>query len=112
MRIKSQDMYSANIHPGPCLLRAMKTLPTMNTRIQTALFIALTLVAGCATKKPAPANYVFFPSPPDEPRIQYLMSYGSEADLGGPSKFTQFVAGEEKVLRPIWKPYGVAINDG
>ena len=40
------------------------------------------------------------------------MSYGSEAELGGGSKFSQFLAGEERVERPIYKPYGVAINQG
>src|SRR5437762_2085921 len=72
----------------------------------------LALVAGCATQKPAPKNYLFFPTPPDEPRVQYLMSYGSESDLGTSSKFSSFVVGEEKVFRPIWKPYGLAINQG
>jgi DNA-binding beta-propeller fold protein YncE len=76
------------------------------------MIAALALAAGCATKKPVPQNYVVFPPPPDEPRIQYLMSYGSEADLGGPGKFSTFLTGEEKVARPIWKPYGIAIRQG
>jgi len=69
-------------------------------------------LCGCATKKPVPQNYTFFPPPPDEPRIQYLMSFGSESELGGGSKFNQFLAGEEKVVRPIYKPYGIAIRKG
>ena len=43
----------------------------------------LALLAGCATKKPVQKNYLFFPAAPDEPRIQYLMSFGAESDLGG-----------------------------
>ena len=74
--------------------------------------ITIWLAAGCASKKPGPVNYYFFPPAPDEPRIQYLMSYGSESDLGSPSAFSSFVVGEEKVYRPIWKPYGLAINQG
>jgi DNA-binding beta-propeller fold protein YncE len=70
------------------------------------------VLAGCATKKPAPQNYTMYPGPPDEPRIQYLMSYGSENDLGGPSKFNSFLTGQDKVLKPIWKPYGLAIKGG
>jgi DNA-binding beta-propeller fold protein YncE len=72
----------------------------------------LLLVAGCATKKPATNNFVMFPSPPDEPRIQYLMSYGSENDLGGASKLNQFLVGDEGLYKPIWKPYGVTIKEG
>ena len=72
----------------------------------------LGLAAGCATKKPSPSNYTVFPPPPDEPRIQYLMSFGSESDLGGPSKFSEFIVGAQREFRPIWKPYGVTIRDG
>jgi DNA-binding beta-propeller fold protein YncE len=72
----------------------------------------LAVASGCATKKPAARNYLVFPPPPEEPRIQYLMSYGNEIELGGSSKFTDFVVGREKVFRPIWKPYGIAIRRG
>lgn len=73
---------------------------------------AILVLAGCATHKPASKNYLLFPPAPDQPRIQYLMSYGSESDLGGGSKFSQFVAGAEKVYRPILKPYGLTIRNG
>jgi DNA-binding beta-propeller fold protein YncE len=75
------------------------------------VLLILCLVAGCATK-PLPKNYTVFPLPPDEPRIQYLMSFGAESDLGSPNKFNQFVVGSQREYRPIWKPYGVAIRDG
>src|SRR5262245_18066119 len=84
-----------------------------STRKLSLIAAALALcVAGCATKKPVKSNYVFFPPAPDQPRIQYLTSFGAESDLRTTSKFTQFVAGEEKVVRPIWKPYGVTIRNG
>jgi DNA-binding beta-propeller fold protein YncE len=72
----------------------------------------LGLAAGCASKKPIAKNYTFFPPPPDAPRIQYLMSYGSESDLGSRGRFQEFVVGKEKTFKPIWKPYGVAIHQG
>jgi DNA-binding beta-propeller fold protein YncE len=72
----------------------------------------LCLAAGCATKKPVTQNYTVYPAPPDEPRIQYLMSFGSESDLGGPSKFSEFIVGAQRETRPIWKPYGVTIRGG
>jgi DNA-binding beta-propeller fold protein YncE len=73
----------------------------------------LCLAAGCASgPKSKPQDYTFFPPPPDEPRIQYLMSFGSESDLGAKSKFSEFVVGEEKIHRPIWKPYGIAVRKG
>jgi DNA-binding beta-propeller fold protein YncE len=79
------------------------------TVIASAFFLAL---AGCATKKPSKTNYLFFPPAPDEPRIQYLMSFGAESDLHAANKFSEFVAGSEKAMRPIWKPYGVTVNRG
>jgi DNA-binding beta-propeller fold protein YncE len=87
-----------------------KTITTI--RIFASLTLVLSLASGCATKKPAPKNFIVFPAPPEEPRIQYLMSYGSETELGEGSRFANFVVGEEKVYRPIWKPYGLTIRDG
>src|SRR5215470_14641654 len=87
----------------------MRTLS--NPRFYSGLALVC-LVAGCATKKPAPKNYLMFPTPPDEPRIQYLMSYGSESDLGGPSKLDAFLVGERQIFRPITKPYGLTIKKG
>ncbi len=73
----------------------------------------LCLAAGCATKpKTAKQNYYFFPPAPDEPRIQFLTSFGQEADLGGASKFSDFVVGNQRVIRPILKPYGVTAGQG
>src|SRR5262245_31438237 len=87
--------------------------PMLNHRNGLACaFLAAVITAGCATKKPAPQNYIFFPPAPDEPRIQYLMSFGSEDELGTGGKFNEFVVGKEKVFRPIWKPYGVTMNQG
>jgi DNA-binding beta-propeller fold protein YncE len=89
----------------------MKTM--LNYRIiQFPAVMLLALLAGCATNKPASKNYLFFPPAPDEPRLQYLMSFGAESDLGGPNRFNEFVAGGEKIYRPIVKPYGLTIHNG
>jgi DNA-binding beta-propeller fold protein YncE len=89
----------------------MKTTPGYRI-IQSLAAAFLLIFSGCATKKPVPKNYLFFPAAPDEPRIQYLMSYGAESDLGEASKFSEFVAGGDKVYRPITKPYGLTIRNG
>lgn len=72
----------------------------------------LALFAGCATRSPVKQVHIFFPGPPDEPRIQYLTSFGSESDLGGRGWFLDFVLGADKFFRPIWKPYGVSATKG
>jgi DNA-binding beta-propeller fold protein YncE len=80
----------------------------MNLR---CLVLAL-LIGGCATKPTSKTEHIFFPPAPDEPRIQFLTAFGSERDLGEASKFADFVVGEEKIHRPIWKPYGIAVTKG
>lgn len=80
----------------------------------TVLALAvLGLIAGCATRGGKPKDYIFFPTPPNEPRIQYLTSFGSDHDLGGGgSAFSDFVLGREKAISPIYKPYGVTATPG
>ncbi len=69
--------------------------------------------AGCATKGPVKKqDFTFFPPAPDEPRIQFLTSISAESDLAGPSKFNKMIVGEERIVRPIWKPYGVTFTKG
>jgi DNA-binding beta-propeller fold protein YncE len=74
--------------------------------------LALWILGGCATTAPKDSEHVFFPPPPDEPRIQFLTAFGTEADLDEAGKFTDFVLGSDKITRPIWKPYGVAVTKG
>ncbi|MFC2116808.1 6-bladed beta-propeller [Bacteroidota bacterium] len=55
---------------------------------------------------------VFYPSPPDTARIQFLTRYGNSTDFTGEqSKFKTFVVGQEKAL-PIIKPYGLDVERG
>lgn len=77
----------------------------------SVLVIAIAMLAGCTTSKPA-KNFIVFPPPPDPPRIQYLFSFGSQTDLGGRGGLDEFIVGSEQVHRPIIKPYGVAIRKG
>ncbi len=71
-------------------------------------------VAGCASAPKAEQGYLFFPSPPEKPRIQFL-TWASGADQIEPQRgaFQDFVLGEQPtVQRAINKPYGVAVHDG
>jgi len=90
----------------------MKALEQITVHAKLVLATFLCLAAGCATKPVQKSEFTFFPPPPDEPRIQFLTGFGSETDLGGRGKFSSFVVGEERVFRPIWKPYGLAVTKG
>lgn len=53
---------------------------------------------------------VFYPSPPDSARIQFLTRYSNSSDLiGKQSNFKSFIVGQEKTL-PIVKPYGIDLS--
>jgi DNA-binding beta-propeller fold protein YncE len=82
-------------------------------RISRAAFGAagalLTLACAAPLKKPDAA--VFFPPPPELPRIQYLTSYSGMKDIEEQSSFNRFVVGEKQDVK-LDKPYGVAIHDG
>lgn len=87
-------------------------------RILTRIPLALCLIVilwGCATppKKPE-IGYIFFPPPPQTPRIQFLASFSKAEDFV-PSKrgFADFIVGKKKQSKDtVIKPYGVAIKDG
>jgi DNA-binding beta-propeller fold protein YncE len=79
---------------------------------QGCAVLILGMAAGCTTAPKTPTTHIFFPPPPDDPRIQFLMSFSSESDLGSAGTFTDFVVGKEKFVRPIVKPYGMASAPG
>ncbi len=78
--------------------------------------VALGVVGGCGSseKRAGTANAVFFPPAPEKPRLQFLKSFSSPADLGapGPSGFEQFVLGEPEQQEGIATPYGMAVHEG
>ncbi len=77
------------------------------------------LVSACGTtptveEESAPAA-IFYPPLPNPPRIQYLTSFSSSADVTPePTTFSQFVLGSDQArdIVPIVKPYGVTFHDG
>jgi DNA-binding beta-propeller fold protein YncE len=80
--------------------------------IATGLAAILLPFAGYARSlKSAPAP-VFYPLPPDEPRIQYLTSFSSERELQGQRKFFEYIVGAPTTSRAIVKPYGIAAGPG
>jgi sugar lactone lactonase YvrE len=95
----------------------MSTFESIRTSscLNLAGTILLGLFAGCATgpKTKAPPGFVYYPAPPDPPRLQFLTSYSGEKELGGGAgKFATFVTGVTPSQRSIVKPYGLALNHG
>jgi DNA-binding beta-propeller fold protein YncE len=75
--------------------------------------LILVLITGCGSAPVQRPQYsIFFPKPPELPRVQYLTSFTSEKDLlPDESAFERFVIGEKQDIR-LNKPYGVALYDG
>lgn len=80
-----------------------------------ALILALWFLGGCANLPQQVAKGpVFFPPPPNPPRIQYLTRFSEANDVAGPrGTFTDFVLGKSTpASETIKKPYGVAMHEG
>jgi sugar lactone lactonase YvrE len=91
----------------------MKTMK-LSRRLTVALgCLLLAFVAGCTTtKKAEPKPFTFFPPSPDEPRIQFLTAFQSDAALGHNKHFLDFIVGTPPPAPPLVKPYGLAVYDG
>ncbi|MCP4593502.1 MAG: hypothetical protein GY842_22420 [bacterium] len=85
-----------------------------DSSLRILVIFAVGTLAGCNTVPEQERQLLFFPSPPAEPRIQFL-AWASGAEEVEPSKGTleSFVLGEEPVARRVInKPYGIAARDG
>lgn len=80
------------------------------------VFIILTTLAGCSTApkaQKAEQPPIFYPPLPNPPRIQYLDTYSSAADLRQSGNgFLDFILGEDKDNSGVSKPYGAAMHNG
>lgn len=91
--------------------------PTAGIRLLACVagWVSLVLLAGCVARPPPPAAPVFYPPPPARPRIQFLRSLGSSADVQKPSGwFERFVLGGDthRQITRLVRPYGVAFGGG
>lgn len=80
-----------------------------------AVFVAA--LAGCVTTQTTGptdgAEAVFYPGPPESPRIQFLMSFNDASAFSVPSEgLRRFVVGEDTDVATMMKPYGVAMHEG
>jgi DNA-binding beta-propeller fold protein YncE len=90
----------------------MKTMKQLRCLPLIAGCLLLALLSACTTAKKTTKTYTYFPPAPDEPRIQYLTAFASDADLGRTRGFADYITGEQKTADPLVKPYGLAVHDG
>ena len=106
---------------GEALTAQSKIIPLragQKSKIVLPLALAA-FAASCVSTKPPPSaestpNLVW-PSRPDAPRIRYVRSIASPADIGsGPSRWkriVRFVTGDTGERQSLSKPFGVALDE-
>jgi sugar lactone lactonase YvrE len=75
--------------------------------------VMLGLLAGCATNPTVTSRQlIFYPPPPAAPRIQFLVGFSVEQDLGSAKvTFAELITEEKRVSDAIDKPYGIVMRD-
>lgn len=77
------------------------------------LLAPLILLFGCAAPEKVEETTVFYPSPPQQPRLQFLVSINGEEDIGEPqSALKEFLVGDAASEKWIGKPYDIASSPG
>lgn len=85
------------------------------TALVPCLFLLACLVIGCAQKQQVDTTPIFFPPPPNNPRIQFLTSFSSSRQISeDESAISLVVIGDVERLgtHVIVKPYGIAFHKG
>ncbi len=74
----------------------------------------LGLLGGCASTEGKKTPVFYFPTPPDEPRLQYLFSFCTQKQLNGgnDNSFLSYVTGRKVPETGLGKPYGAASGKG
>ena len=94
----------------------LRWLPRADSPWQRALVPAVLMMAlcGCQNRTVREGSYLFWPSPPERPRVQFLTFANGAAELE-PQRgdFEKFILGADTVSqRAINKPYGATAANG
>jgi len=99
--------------------RVSRTLSVpQHLALLTLLLVGVWFIGGCSSTTSRPVErgnraYSFWPQFPDEPRVQFLVSYRYSSDIDiKESKFEKLLYGKDASILPINKPYGVEMWDG
>lgn len=69
--------------------------------------------SGCRTVPKVATTPVFFPAPPDPPRVQYLRAFSTRSDVAHKYSWVDWLVGPSEAGRTgFLKPYGLAVTRG
>ena len=82
--------------------------------VLVSLFVLTASSFGKEDDAAGDADYLFYPSPPELPRLQFLKTFSKASDVSSSNKGLQsFLFGElDQSQHLVGKPYGLAIHDG
>ena len=86
----------------------------MKCLLKIAIASMILIMIGCAAPQKKEESFtLFYPPPPELPRMQWLAAFTGAKDIEQEkSAFDKFVTGEQGDLKRLDKPYGVAVYDG
>lgn len=77
------------------------------------VLLVLLLVCGCAGVSATKQEPVFYPAPPNTPRLQFLTAISAESDLSGKKGgLDEFITGGRETDRTMGRPYAVHAGNG
>jgi DNA-binding beta-propeller fold protein YncE len=75
--------------------------------------LCILLFSACAQHVEEKPQATFYPSPPEQPRLQFLTTISSEENLGAKkSDFDNFLLGSDVAFPTIGRPYDVSTSPG
>lgn len=84
----------------------------MKTTINILLIATVVFLSACAQGPKKETETVFYPMPPQTPRVQFLTSITREDDLGTKSNFREFLLGEKPAAKTLARPNSIAHEKG
>ena len=101
------------------MTRVPPTTHTLRIILMTLLLLSFwsLVLSGCAAPKTQTTGPVFFPPPPNEPRIQFLTGISSSADVQDIERqgtFSLVLTGKEgaDLIQNLAKSYGIVVRNG
>jgi len=117
MNLPRKILRRKDISVGPSPLKGEGLYPLALKRNLSVLAVLLVLVSGCAPvgEIGQPDIKIFWPPPPQEPRIEYMYTISSPSDLGITKtwfgRFLDSVLGREEGQESLVVPHGVFFSE-
>lgn len=98
---------------GTVITRAMVKKIVNPIKASVVVLCAALALSGCAGKTASSIGPIFFPPPPDDPHVQFLLGISSSKDFGPTqSKLSSLISGGRETITKLNRPYGITAKKG